>query len=374
MSGTVVTAIIFFGTERIWRGELPRLFPRGDLSAVQGPRLNVCARMVAVFLLMSLVPMAVLSAAAHAGLDEGVAAYNRGDYPTALSEFRPLAEKGDTSAQNRLGHMYMQGQGVARDTAAAIALWRKAADAGHATAQFNLSVAYGIGAGVSRDAAEADRWLRLNVCARMVAVFLLMSLVPMAVLSAAAHAGLDEGVAAYNRGDYPTALSEFRPLAEKGDTSAQNRLGHMYMQGQGVARDTAAAIALWRKAADAGHATAQFNLSVAYGIGAGVPRDAAEAERWLRKSAGQGLPSAQNVLASRYAVGLGVEKDEQLAVAWWRRAAAQGHAPSQFALGEAYRSGKGVAQDDQEALYWYRQAAGQGNESAQEALKRFQKR
>ena len=152
MSGTVVTAIIFFGTERIWRGELPRLFPRGDLSAVQGPRLNVRARMVAVFLLMSLVPMAVLSAAAHAGLDEGVAAYNRGDYPTALSEFRPLAEKGDTSAQNRLGHMYMQGQGVARDTAAAIALWRKAADAGHATAQFNLSVAYGIGAGVPRDA------------------------------------------------------------------------------------------------------------------------------------------------------------------------------------------------------------------------------
>ncbi len=64
VSGTVVTAIVFFGTERIWRGELPRLFPKGDLSAVAGPRLNVRARMVAVFLLMSLVPMAVLSAAA----------------------------------------------------------------------------------------------------------------------------------------------------------------------------------------------------------------------------------------------------------------------------------------------------------------------
>ena len=64
VAGSVVTAIIFFGTERIWRGELSRLFPKGDLSAVEAPRLNVRARMVTVFLLMSLVPMAVLSAAA----------------------------------------------------------------------------------------------------------------------------------------------------------------------------------------------------------------------------------------------------------------------------------------------------------------------
>lgn len=64
VAGPIVTAIVFFSVERIWREQLPRLFPKGDLSTVEGPRLRVRARMVAMFLLMSLVPIAVLSVAA----------------------------------------------------------------------------------------------------------------------------------------------------------------------------------------------------------------------------------------------------------------------------------------------------------------------
>ena len=64
VAGPIVAATIFFSVERIWREELPRLFPQGDLSAVPGPRLRVRARMVAMFLLMSLVPISVLSVAA----------------------------------------------------------------------------------------------------------------------------------------------------------------------------------------------------------------------------------------------------------------------------------------------------------------------
>jgi adenylate cyclase len=64
VSAPIVAAIVFFSVERIWRAELPRLFPAGDLSAVAAPRLRVRARMVTMFLLMSLVPMAVLSVAA----------------------------------------------------------------------------------------------------------------------------------------------------------------------------------------------------------------------------------------------------------------------------------------------------------------------
>lgn len=64
VAGPVVAAIVFFGVERVWRRELPRLFPLGDLSATQAPRLRVRTRMVGVFLLMSLVPTGVLSIAA----------------------------------------------------------------------------------------------------------------------------------------------------------------------------------------------------------------------------------------------------------------------------------------------------------------------
>jgi adenylate cyclase len=64
VAGSFVTAIVFFGSERLMRDELPRLFPGGELSAVRVPRLRVRARMVVVFLLLGLLPLAVLSVAA----------------------------------------------------------------------------------------------------------------------------------------------------------------------------------------------------------------------------------------------------------------------------------------------------------------------
>ncbi len=49
--------------------------------------------------------------------------------------------------------------------------------------------------------------------------------------------GFDEGVAAYDRGDYATALKEYRPLAEQGHAAAQYNLGLMYANGKGVPQD-----------------------------------------------------------------------------------------------------------------------------------------
>ncbi len=46
-----------------------------------------------------------------------------------------------------------------------------------------------------------------------------------------------KGRAAAKRGDYATALKEWRPLAEKGDAKAQRSLGQMYRRGQGVPQD-----------------------------------------------------------------------------------------------------------------------------------------
>ncbi|MDA2911418.1 hypothetical protein MYX04_10855 [Nitrospiraceae bacterium AH_259_D15_M11_P09] len=39
------------------------------------------------------------------------------------------------------------------------------------------------------------------------------------------------GVVAYQRGDYATALTEFRPLAQQGHAGAQFNLGQMYRKG-----------------------------------------------------------------------------------------------------------------------------------------------
>ncbi len=55
-------------------------------------------------------------------------------------------------------------------------------------------------------------------------------------LTAPAWAGLDEGVAAYHRGDYATALREWRPLAEQGDADAEYNLGLMYSKAKAFRR------------------------------------------------------------------------------------------------------------------------------------------
>ncbi len=106
-------------------------------------------------------------------------------------------------------------------------------------------------------------------------------------LTAPAGAGFDEGVAAYNRGDYATALREWRPLAEQGNAGAQNNLGVMYDMGQGVSQDDAEAVKWYRKAAEQGDAKAQNNLGNMYDKGKGVPQDYAEAVGWRRKAAEQ---------------------------------------------------------------------------------------
>ncbi len=63
VSGTMVATFIFLATERIWRERLPLLFPDGQLSAAGGPRLRVRTRLVVLFLLMSILPLALQTVA-----------------------------------------------------------------------------------------------------------------------------------------------------------------------------------------------------------------------------------------------------------------------------------------------------------------------
>ena len=78
---------------------------------------------------------------------------------------------------------------------------------------------------------------------------LVLTFAIMIGLAAPAWAGFNEGVAAYKRGDYATALREFRPLAEQGNSGAQHYLGFMYDNGHGVTKNYAEEMKWYRKAA-----------------------------------------------------------------------------------------------------------------------------
>ena len=154
---------------------------------------------------------------------------------------------------------------------------------------------------------------------------LVAGIVAFVMLAGVAVAGpFEDGVAAYDRGDYETALRLWRPLAEQGHADAQTNLGVLFAEGQGVPQDYAEAVRLYRLAAEQGHASALFNLGLKYRDGQGVPQDYAEAARWFRLAAEQGHAFAQLNLGALYAEGEGVPKDYVLAHLWWNLAAAQG--------------------------------------------------
>lgn len=147
-------------------------------------------------------------------------------------------------------------------------------------------------------------------------------------LSVVSHAVADlyaDGLAAFQRADYPTALKLWRELADKGDVRAQGSLGTMYDNG------------------------------------IGVPQDYSEGVRWHRKAAEQGSALDQTILGMRYADGEGVAQDLALSAEWNRKAAYQGEGAAQVQLGTAYARGRGVKQDFVQAMKWWLIAA-QGNE------------
>ena len=76
-----------------------------------------------------------------------------------------------------------------------------------------------------------------------------------------ALAGLwEDGMVAYNRGDYVPAIRMFRPLAEQGNAKAQGLLGVMYRRGQGVARNPIHAFIWLNRAAARGDVKAKAEL------------------------------------------------------------------------------------------------------------------
>ena len=146
-----------------------------------------------------------------------------------------------------------------------------------------------------------------------------------AVLAAPVAAqDFDAGQAAYDAGDYATALENWRPLAEQGDAIAQSSLGFMYDSGQGVPQDDAEAVRWYRLAAEQGHAATQGNLGFMYENGRGVLQDYTKAARWYRLAAEQGNARGQVDIGVMYATGRGVPRDIVLAHMWFNIASVNG--------------------------------------------------
>ena len=145
-----------------------------------------------------------------------------------------------------------------------------------------------------------------------------------AVFAAVAHAGdLEDGVAAFGHGDYPTALRLLQPLADRGNPEAQYALGDLYWY-----RHNYPKMLKWlHLAADQGNTTAQRDLGTDYEDGIGVPQDYSEAHKWFNISAAiETNPTLRQWSASdrdrvaRKMTAEQIAEAQKLAREWWKAA------------------------------------------------------
>lgn len=179
------------------------------------------------------------------------------------------------------------------------------------------------------------------------------------------------GLDAYRAGDVQTALPYLETDARAGDTESAYALGTLYLNGDGVIRNTALAAGWFRRAAENGHAEAAYNLGNAYRLGLGTPEDLDKAIEWYERAANGGSSVAAFTLGNIYRLGDGVIRDYRQAIYWLKMAADNGYAPAEHDLGRLYQEGIVVSRDITTAQDWYNRAASRGYAPARYNLARL---
>lgn len=147
------------------------------------------------------------------------------------------------------------------------------------------------------------------------------SMAAAATIAAPALAqSVKDGVDAWQRGDYESAVRAWRPLAQSGDGDAAFDLAQAYKLGRGVPLDLAQAKTFYGMAARAGHIQGAAN----YGLLLFQDGDRKAALPWIVQASDAGDPRAQYVYGTALFNGDLVPKDWPKAYALMTRAAAAG--------------------------------------------------
>lgn len=174
------------------------------------------------------------------------------------------------------------------------------------------------------------------------------------ISTTASPADLASAQAAYDIGDYETALANWQELADEGFVEAQFGIGLLYSNGYGVPLDDSMALKWYTLAAEGGHAQAQCNLGVMYANGWGVQQSDQDALDWYLMAAEQGLTQAQIAAANLYFSGYRIDGDKVEARKWLAIAARLGDvdAPRKRDSLDAYLTEEEIARSETMAVSW----------------------
>lgn len=270
----------------------------------------------------------------------------------AIKFYEKAHHAGNTDAAYRLGRIFENGKGVAKDDVLAFTWYLVAANAGDKLSQRIVGSMYETGRGTGADPAQAMEWYKKAAEAGDIAA-------KKAVERLSRPAGAPETPKVkketprpaenltpeqiahlinranelYDEGDYDSAADIDKRLAEAGNPRGINSLGWDYYKGHGVPQDTAHAFDLYMRAAQAGEPRAMINLACAYEDGEGCPKDEAEALKWFRRAAEAGHANGYYNLGRCYHYGIGTGKNETEALKYYTKAAGLGSANAYFGMG-----------------------------------------
>jgi TPR repeat protein len=173
---------------------------------------------------------------------------------------------------------------------------------------------------------------------------------------------LEDGKAAFEGGQYQTALQFFSDGLGAGDTASGYYMARMLELGLGVEADLVAAMTLYRQAANGGNIEAINRLALMHYRGeGGAAQDYQEAARLFGLAAERGDANALFNLGKLHFEGKGVPKDAAQAVAYYKRAAAKDHVLALNTLGALYKMGAKSPEDLEQARAYYARSAALGN-------------
>ncbi len=160
---------------------------------------------------------------------------------------------------------------------------------------------------------------------------LLLLLLPLTLM-----ADYQSGLDAYNRGDYTTALHDWKAVVIPPHPAI--------------------------------FAETHYAIGMLYWTGQGVTKDYFEASKWMHQAADLNHAGAQAKLGYLYTEGIAVEQNYEQAFHWFTRAARQGNIDGQYNLGIFYLNGWGTPQNKTMAAQYLAAASTQGDESAEQTL------
>lgn len=246
-----------------------------------------------------------------ADIDAGKEAYFMGDYKKAHIELLPDANDGNSYAQIKIGFMYENGWGVARDYGTAKYWYQKAATLNDPEAHVALAKLYAYAKGTGRDKGQAEQHLLMAADLGLFHAYYVLG-----------EINNDNFAFGHNEED---ALNYYL-MAASHNAAARSRNGH-FSKGSGIwfRLLTEHGVALTREAADNGNIYAQFNVALRYHFGEGTAQDHDMAEKYFLLAANSGIVEAQHFLGQNRALKHGINLDKIFVDKWFTIAARAGN-------------------------------------------------